>query len=258
MLTRFFSALPVFMLRELPHPTGIGLSNYVELLNDQHFTNSVWVSLKFVLGTVPPIIVFAIILAVVLNRIKKFRTFYRVSFFMPVVTSVLVIATLFMELYAPTGIINELLSWVGLKGKHWLKDPSWALPSIMWMNIWASFGFYTLMLLAGLQNIPDEYYEASSLEGATPVRQFFTITLPLLRPTILVATLMDTILAFQVFGEIFIMTKGGPLRTTESSVYFLYNAAFHKQEMGYGSAAAYYIFLVLLLFTGSPVSTCSE
>jgi len=232
-------------------PQWIGLANYTKLLDDQHFLNSLYNSFLFVIGTVPIIIILATVMAVVLNQQLRFRTFYRVSYFMPVVTSVMVIATLFMELLAPTGFINDLLGFFNIEGKHWLKDPDWALPSIMVMNIWSSFGFYTLMLLAGLQNIPQEYYEASSIEGASKIRQFFTITLPLLKPTLLVATLMDTILAFQVFGEIFLMTKGGPLRTTESSVYYLYDIAFHKQKMGYGSAAAYYIFLILMLFTGS-------
>lgn len=230
-------------------PKWIGLRNYEKLLNDDRFLDACWNSFVFVVGTVPVTMILAVLLAVVLNRNLKFRTFYRVSYFMPVVTSLFVIATLFMELYAPTGIINELLSLVGLKKIHWLKDPDWALPAVMFMNIWASFGFYTLMLLSGLQSIPVEYYEASSLEGASRLRQFFTITLPLLKPTILVAVLINSILAFQVFGEIFIMTKGGPLRSTETAVYYLYNVAFHKQKMGYASAAAYWIFLFLALFS---------
>ena len=235
---------------DLP-PIWTGWKNYGELLSDQHFIDSIYNSFIFVFGTVPLTMVLAIILAVVLNRNIRFRTFYRVSYFMPVVTSIMVIATLFIGLLSPTGFINDVLSVFGVAGKHWLRDVNLALPSIMVMNIWASFGFYTLMLLAGLQNIPEEYYESSSLEGASSFRQFFTITLPLLKPTLLVATLMNTILAFQVFGEILVMTKGGPLRTTETSVYYLYNVAFHKQKMGYGSASAYYIFLILLIFTVS-------
>lgn len=234
-------------------PIWVGLQNYARLLEDQHFINSVGNSILFVIGTVPVIMLISVLLAVILNQNLKFRTFYRTAFFMPVVTSIFVIATLFIELYAPTGIFNQLLSLIGAEGKHWLKDIFWALPSIMIMNIWASFGFYTLMLLAGLQNIPDEYYEASCLEGAGKIRQFFTITLPLLKPTILVAAIMDTILAFQVFGEVFIMTKGGPLRTTETAVYYIYNNGFHKQQMGYSSAAAYYVFFILMLVSGIQI-----
>ena len=230
-------------------PSWVGLHNYSKLMGDHHFLNALWNSFYFVIGTVPAIMIIATFLAVILNNKLRFRTFYRVSYFMPVVTSVFVIATIFLELYAPYGLINKTLELFGLTGKHWLRDVDWALESIMLMNIWSSFGFYTLMILAGLQGIPREYYEASSLEGASATRQFFTITLPLLKPTLLVATLIDTILAFQVFGEMFIMTKGGPLRSTESAVYYLYNIAFHKQRMGYGSAAAYVIFLILLLFS---------
>jgi len=240
-----------FKATSIYKPQWIGLSNYSRLLEDQHFLDSIYNSFVFVVGTTPIIIVIAVVMAVILNQNIRFRTFYRVAYFMPVVSSIMVIATLFIELYSPTGIINDLLTFIGFEGKHWLRDPNWALPSIMVMNIWASFGFYTLMLLAGLQNIPEAYYEASSLEGASSLRQFFTITLPLLKPTLIVAVLMNTILAFQVFGEIFMMTKGGPLRTTETSVYYLYQVAFHKQKMGYGSAAAYYIFLILIIFTGT-------
>ncbi|OGH01239.1 MAG: hypothetical protein A2600_03855 [Candidatus Lambdaproteobacteria bacterium RIFOXYD1_FULL_56_27] len=231
-------------------PAWVGWANYGRMWQDPHFWASMGHSFYFVLGTVPAILVLALVLAVVLNQRIRLKTFYRVSFFVPVVTSVMVIAALFVELYSPVGLVNQVLSWVGVPGHHWLKDPNWALPSIMVMNIWASFGFYTLMLLAGLQAIPQEYYEASGLEGAGKVRQFFTITLPLLKPTLLVATVMDSILAFQVFGEVLLMTRGGPLRSSETAVYYLYDLAFHRQEMGYASAVAYGVFLVLLVFTG--------
>jgi len=232
----------------------VGVGNYQRLLTDQRFLDGMGHSFWFLLGTVPIILILALVLAAVLNHKIKGRNFYRAAYFMPVVTSVMVIAALFVEVYAPRGLLNDLLGFLGLSGKHWLKDPNWALPSVMGMNIWASFGFYCLMLLAGLQNIPEEYYEASSLEGASKIRQFFTITLPLLKPTLLIAAIMDSILAFQVFGEILLMTGGGPLRSTETSVYYLYDLAFHRQEMGYGSAAAYAIFLVLLVFTAGQWS----
>lgn len=231
-------------------PAWVGWANYGRMWLDPHFWASMGHSFYFVLGTVPAILVLALVLAVVLNQGLRFKTFYRVSFFVPVVTSVMVIAALFVELYGPEGLVNQVASWFGLPERHWLKDPVWALPAIMVMNIWASFGFYTLMLLAGLQAIPQEYYEASGLEGAGKVRQFFTITLPLLRPTLLVAAVMDSILAFQVFGEVLLMTRGGPLRSSETAVYYLYDLAFHRQEMGYASAVAYGVFLVLLAFTG--------
>ena len=151
---------------------------------------------------------------------------------MPVVTTIFVTATIFIELYAPQGVFNpNLLEFFGNSEPiHWLRNPDWALPAIMLMSIWASFGFYCLIFLAGLQNIPKEYYEASEVEGASAVKQFFSITIPLLKPIIAIAFIINIILAFQVFGEIYIMTKGGPFRSTESAVYYLYNTAFHKQK----------------------------
>ncbi len=245
----FFMSLTWYPAASNEVPLWVGWSNYMELLWDPHFLQAMKNSLIFVAGTVPVILMLALFLAVVLNGNLALRNFYRASYFMPVVASVMVIATLFFELYAPQGLLNGFLGMIGLGPVPWLKDPAWALSSVMLMNIWASFGFYALMLLAGLQAIPEEYYEASSLEGAGKLRQFFTITLPLLKPTLIVAAVMDVILAFQVFGEILLLTRGGPMRTSETAVYFLYETAFHKQRMGYGSAAAYYVFLVLLLFS---------
>ena len=171
----FYLSFTRFIASDTVAPAWLGLQNYTNLLSDHYFLNAIRNSLIFVVGTVPVTMVIAVMVAVLLNREIRFRSFYRVSYFMPVVTSLFVIATLFMELYAPTGIINWILESIGITGKHWLRDPDWALPSIMIMNIWASFGFYSLMLLAGLQSIPTEYYEASSLEGASKFRQFFKI-----------------------------------------------------------------------------------
>ena len=191
----------------------------------------------------------ALFLAVILHRKLSFHRFYQATYFMPVITTIFVTATIFIELYSPSGILNQIVEFFGGERIHWLRSPDWALISIMIMSVWASFGFYCLVFLAGLQNIPKEYYEISQLEGASFFRQFYSITIPLLKPIIAISFIINIILAFQVFGEIYIMTKGGPFRSSETAVYYLYKTAFHKQKMGYAAAAGYYIFVILAIFS---------
>ena len=229
----FYLSFTKFRATSTKAPKFIGIDNYTKLISDDRFLNAIKNSLYFLLGTTPIILFIALILAFLLNQRLRLKNFYRISYFLPVLASLFVIATLFIELYALDGFFNQLLAVFQIKPIHWLRDTTWALPSIMMMNIWSSFGFYTLILIAGMQNIPDEYYEAAKIDGASKIRQFFTITLPLLKPTIIVVLIINSILAFQVFGEIFIMTKGGPLRSTETAVYYLYNIAFSKQKMGW-------------------------
>ena len=245
----FYLSFTKYRASGVKAPSWIGLQNYTRLLEDSYFLNALKNSFYFILGTVPLTMLLALVLAVILNRQLRFSRFYQAAYFMPVVTSIFVTATIFIELYSPQGIFNQILSFFGVESIHWLRNPNWALPAIMLMSIWASFGFYCLIFLAGLQNIPKEYYEISKIEGASAIRQFFTISVPLLKPIIAVAFIINIILAFQVFGEIYIMTKGGPFRSTETAVYYLYNTAFHKQKMGYASAAAYYVFLILAIFS---------
>ena len=245
----FYLSFTRYRASGIKAPKFIGVENYEKLLTDDRFLSSLWNSIFFVIGTVPLTMLIALVLAVALNKEQRVTQFYRISYFIPTVTSLFVTATIFIELYAPYGIINSVLEFFNIEGKHWLREPNYALMSIMVMNIWSSFGFYTILFLAALQSITPEYYEVSALEGASKTRQFFTITVPLLKPTIIIASLINTVLAFQVFGEVFIMTKGGPLRATETAVYYLYNVAFHKQKMGYASAAGYIIFAMLSIFT---------
>ena len=248
-LYSFFLSFTSYRASGVKPPKWVGLKNYTLLLEDSYFLNALKNSFYFILGTVPLTMIIALVLAAILNKSLAFRRFYQAAYFMPVVATIFVTATIFIELYAPQGIFNQILVFFGGDGIHWLRNPNWALPSIMLMSIWASFGFYCLIFLAGLQNIPKSYYELAKVEGASATKQFFSITLPLLKPIVAVAIIINTILAFQVFGEIYIMTKGGPFRSTETAVYYLYNTAFHKQKMGYSAAAAYYIFLILAVFT---------
>ncbi len=229
-------------------PQFVGLANYERILNDPRFWQALKNTVIFVVGTIPVTTTIAVTLAVFLNERIKLRTFFRATYFLPVVTSIVVIATIWTYIYSPLGVLNAFLNLLGLEGRNWLLDVTFALPAIMVMDIWASFGYYTILFLAGLQSIPEELYEAASLDGANAVQRFFRITLPLLRPTLVFALVINTIRSFQIFTEVYVMTQGGPIGATTTLVYYLYNMGFQKFRMGYASALAYVLVLIILVF----------
>jgi multiple sugar transport system permease protein len=233
--------------------TFVGLSNYENLFGDSVF----WVALKntaiFTLGTVPITTAIALILASILNnKLIRFKEFFRASYFLPTVTSLVVISLIFTNLYARDGYINNILSMFGMPfpERGWLLDTSTALLSIMAMDVWISIGYYMILFLAGMQTISEDLYDSAKLNGASPVQQFFYITLPLIKPTLLFVLVINTIKSFQVFIEIFVMTKGGPLDSTTTLVYLVFVNAFEKTDMmGYASAIAFVLFFILLVFS---------
>lgn len=230
-------------------PEWIGLDNYVRMLGDRRFLQALTNTLYFVVGTIPFTTIIAVLLAVILNRNMRLRAFFRAAYFLPAVTSIIVISTLFVYVYAPFGPLNGMLSVIGVERTNWLLSTTWAMPAIMLMSIWASFGYYTLLFLAGLQNIPDDLYEAAAIDGATRRQQFFGITLPMLRPMFVFVLVINTIRSFQIFSEIFVMTQGRPLGKTTTAVYYLYTMGFQRFDMGYASALAYVLFFIILIFS---------
>jgi len=229
----------------------IGLSNYFELFKDPDF----WTALKnttfFVVGTIPFTTFFALILAVLINQKIPLKGLFRAGFFLPSITSLVVIALIFTNLYAKDGYINFLFEVVGLPTpeKGWLLSEKTALLSIMAMDIWMATGFYMLLFLAGLQTIPEELYQTSEIYGASFFQKLLHVTLPSIRPVMLFVVLLNTIKSFQIFVEIFVMTKGGPLNSTLTMVYMVYDTGLHKFRMGYASATAYVLFFIILIFS---------
>lgn len=238
-------------------PKFIGLSNYFEIVNDPTFWQAVKNTIIFVVGTIPVTTAIAIVLAVFLNKKIKFRSFFRASYFVPVMTSIVVISTIFTYIYSPYGLLNSLLGLFGIQGQNWLLSTQFALPAIMAMMVWASFGYYTVLFLAGLQNIPEEIYESAAIDGANSIQTFFRVTLPLLRPMLIFALVINTIRSFQIFSQIFVMTQGGPLGSTRTIVYYLYNMGFQKFRMGYASGIAYLLFILILVFSVIQMKTLS-
>jgi multiple sugar transport system permease protein len=233
------------------HSQWSGFTNYLQLLKDQDF----WTALKntsfFVFGTIPFTTISALILAVLVNQKIPFQSFFRAGFFLPSITSLVVIALIFTNLYAKEGYLTFLCKLAGLPFPEngWLFSEKTALLSIMFMDVWVSIGYYMLLYLAALQAIPLELYESAEVFGASFFQKFRFITLPYLRPMTLFVVLINTIKSFQIFVEIFVMTKGGPLNSTLTMVYLVYEQGLHKFQMGYASAIAYVLFAVILIFS---------
>lgn len=240
-----------------PTKTFIGLANYQRLLfNDPIFLKSVWNTLRFTVGTLIPTQILALMLAMLLNQQRLMgKGFFRTVYFIPVVSSLVAVGFVWRWLLEPSfGMVNFLLRSIGLPGPGWLASPMWALPGVMFMTIWRDVGFYMVIFLAGLQTIPRVYYEAAAIDGADNWSQFRHVTLPLLNPTIVLTTVIGIINGLQVFTSVYVMTgggttmPGGPLNSTRTIVLHIVEAAFRSRNMGYASAAAFILFLMILVF----------
>ncbi len=228
----------------------VGLANYIELFNDQDFLKALLNTAIFVVGTIPFTTIFALGLALLVNRRIPGVQIFRSGYFIPSITSLVVIALIFTNLYSRGGYLTMLCDLVGIPTpeRGFLFSEGTALPAIMAMDVWIASGYYMLLFLAGLKSIPEEQYEAAALDGASAWSSFWSITLPQLRPMAFYVILINTIKSFQVFVEIFVMTKGGPLNSTLTVVYFVYDRGLHKFLMGYASAAAYILFVLIMIF----------
>jgi multiple sugar transport system permease protein len=227
----------------------VGGANIVRLASDSDFGQALRNTLFFVLGTVPVTTVLALGLALLLRGRVPGKDFLKAGFFLPSILSMVAISLLFKLFYAPGGALNGALAAVGLPVHGWLTDPGTALPAIMAMDVWAAVGYYALIFYAAFTAIPDELYEAAELEGAGFWTTLSHITLPMLRPTIGFVVVINTIRSFQVFIEVFVMTQGGPLGSTNTLVLHLYETAFRRLDYGYASVIAYAVFLLSGVFS---------
>jgi multiple sugar transport system permease protein len=232
-----------------PTYNWVGLDNFAALLSDRVFLESLENTFIFVLGTIPVTTVIALFLALLIEKSFPGRTIFRAGYFMPSITSMVVIALIFTSLYSRGGYIYLLAKMIGLSPPEngFLLSSKTALFSIMAMDVWMAVGYYMLLFLAGLKAIPGELYEAAEVAGAGAVRKFFHITLPLLKPVTLFIIVINTIKSFQVFVEIFVMTKGKYGSST--AVYYIYETGLNRFEFGYASAAAYILFLIIAVFS---------
>lgn len=241
-----------FGLRDLRNPLGtdfIGLDNYIQLFGDAKFLIALFNTAYFVVVGVPLTLIAGLAVAVLLDRgIRRFRTAFRVGYYLPVVTSIVAIAVVWRYVLNPdVGLVNMALGSIGVDGPDWLANPALAMPSIIAMAVWRNLGFAMVVFLAGLQTIPSSLYEAASIDGAGRWQAFRHVTLPLLRPTMLFIVVITTIGYLQLFEEPFVMTDGGPLDRTLSISMYMYRQGFQFFHQGYAAAIAYVLFILVAI-----------
>ncbi|MCA9836699.1 MAG: sugar ABC transporter permease [Trueperaceae bacterium] len=234
-----------------PFKPFVGLANYKELINDDVWWLALKNTLYFSIITVVGTSAVALAAALAINQPQvKGKEFFRVLLYMPSLLSVGVIGLTWVWLLnTQFGIVNYLLSFIGIRPINWLGDGKLVIPALSLTTIWWGFGFPMLIFLAGLQGIPEQLYEAARIDGARQGQIFWRITLPLLRPTLLFVTVTGFIAHFQVFGQPFIMTRGGPGRASYTVIFYLYEAAWRAFRMGYGSAIAVALAIIIIIFT---------
>ena len=236
--------------RVLQPPAWVGIDNYVAMFGDQAFRRSIWNTTVYTFFTVPFAMGLALLVAVALNEKLRLRAWYRAAFFLPHVTATVAVAMVWIWMYNPRiGLFNAALRFVGLEPINWLGDPSWAMPSVILMGIWQGIGVKMLIYLAALQAVPQHLYEAAAIDGANKVQQFFYITVPMLRYATFFVFVISLIDSFQVFDQIWVMTQGGPVNSTTVMTYEVYRSAFQSFRMGYASAQAFVLFLIVFTLT---------
>jgi multiple sugar transport system permease protein len=231
-------------------PQFIGLKNFETLVNDPLFWKSLKNSFYYTFVAVPTGIFIAFWLALALNRKMRGIIFFRTIYFLPQITLTVAAATVWRWIYQPeVGLINYLLGLVGIDGPNWIHNTAWAMPSVIIMSNWQGIGFAMLILLAGLQGIPEEYYEAAAIDGANPWQRMRYVTLPMLSPALFFVVVTSLIGAFQSFDQFFILTQGGPANATTPLTLYIFNNAFQFFKMGYGAALAAVLFFIILVIT---------
>jgi multiple sugar transport system permease protein/raffinose/stachyose/melibiose transport system permease protein len=251
-LAAFLFSFTSFGLRDITNPIGasvVGVDNYARLLSDAKFWKSLGNTVYFVVVGVPLTLALGLVIANALSRgITRFRTAFRVGYYLPVITSIVAIAVVWRFLLNPDfGLINLLLAKVGITGPNWLANSALAMPSIIAMAVWRNVGFAMVVFVAGMQAIPSMLYEAASIDGAGRWQAFRYVTLPMLRPTILFMLVITTIGYLQLFEEPFVMTAGGPLDATLSVTMYMYQQGFQFFHQGYASAIAYVLFVIVAI-----------
>lgn len=239
--------------------TFIGFANYSQLLSSPEFWQVFKNTIVYTVGTVPVNMMLALAVAYVLNKKLIGKKFLRTAFFTPVIISWIAAAVIWRWLFEPNyGLINHVIGWFGVSQVNWLNDPSMAMIALIIVGVWKTFGFNMILFSAGLQAIPEHYYEAAEIDGANKMSQFWNITIPLLSPTTFFIVIMSVIGSFQVFDAVYVLTSGGPFGSTKVMIFYIYENAFKFFNMGYASALAYVLFAVIFILTLLQVKFLSK
>jgi multiple sugar transport system permease protein len=241
----------IYALADLANLRFVGLGNYLKLLQTPLFWQALGNTLYFVGAGVPLSIAASLGAALLLHsRLTRFKPFFRTALFAPVVTTLVAVAVIWRYLFNTRyGLLNYALGGLGIDPIDWLGDPHWAMPAIILFAVWKNFGYNMIIFLAGLQSIPDELYEAARIDGASIWRQFASVTLPMLSPVVMLVGILTIAGYFQLFAEPYVMTQGGPLQSTVSVLYFMYEEGFKWWNLGSASAVAFVLFLLIFAVT---------
>ena len=228
-----------------------GLANYIRLFSDEWFLNSYKNNIIFTAVTVPVLIALGLVMATIINKYIYGGGVVRTMIFIPYIASVVAVCTVWMVLLQPSyGPVNEFFRSIGIANPPgWLADFKWSLPSIMIIYVWQQVGYYSIVFLAGLKGLPEDVYEAAKVDGASSIRQFFSLTVPLISPTTFFLTIMGIIGSFKVFDQISVLTKGGPGSSSSVMAYYVYRTAFDYFEMGYANTLAWALFVLVFIVT---------
>lgn len=232
-------------------PQFIGLDNYLWIADNEPARRSILNTVLFTIGAVPLGTLIGLIIAVLLNNpFVRGRIVFRTLFYLPVITSVIVASLVWLLIFNPqTGLLNGFLTQVGLSPQGWLRDPQLAMPSVIMVMIWSAIGTNMIIFLAGLQEIPQEIYEASRLDGANGIQTFLYVIVPMLRPVVLFVVVTFSIAVFRSFGEIFVLTQGGPQLSTTTLVWEVYQNGFGYLQFGRAAAISMVLLMIILLIT---------
>lgn len=241
----------VYALGDVSVVRFMGFRNYTRILDTPLFWTALKNTFYFVLVGGPLSVAASLGAALMVNsKLARFKPFYRTVYFLPVVTSLVAVAVVWRYLYHPAhGLLNLVLSWFGVAPIDWLGNPAIAMPAIIILAVWKNFGYNMLIFIAGLQNIPEDVYEAARIDGAGAWRQFLDITIPMLAPTTVFVVMITIIGYFQLFAEPYVMTEGGPLNATTSIVLMMYEQGFRWWNMGFAAAVAFVLFAIILFFS---------
>lgn len=235
--------------KDIYHPDFVFLSNYFELIKSPLFLKTIINTFYFMILCVPFLVIFPLFLAILINQKIACKTLYKILIYIPVVISIVVVAIAFKWLYAPEGLLNFFIEKIGLKPVGWLSDPSVSMISVALVTIFKGIGYYMMIYLSALMSIPKDLYEAAEVDGATGFRKHMLVTIPHIMPIIALVSTISSISALKVFVEIYVMTKGGPLNSTKTIVYYIYEKAFENLDLGIASAGAVILLIIVMVFS---------
>ena len=235
--------------KDIYNPQFASWANYIYLLKNPQFIKTIINTFYFLILCVPFLVIFPLFLAVLLNSKIRGKTLYKLIIYLPVVVSIVVVAIAFKWLYAPEGLLNYFLDILHIKPIGWLSDPNFAMISVALVTIFKGVGYYMMIYLAALMGVPKDLYDAADVDGASSWQKHMNVTVPHIMPTIALVSTISSISALKVFVEIYVMTRGGPMDSTKTIVYYIYERAFENLDLGIASAAAVVLLVVVMAFS---------